>query len=176
MVHTLIKNPSSTVQATKYPRWLRKRRQTRPQNPQTRALKNYNRNKPTCTLHGPGYDLNLCKAMWVKAKSMKANWSSARGGGGHGKFTSDKQHLGGGKEPNTLATSDMDKTNLNSKISLRLCRREIPTQTTIQKLFTFENQRQVQSPTWNKNMAIGSCQINPSGARETHWLKNSCIV
>ena len=127
MVHTLIKNPSSTVQATKYPRWLRRRRQTRPQNPQTRALKNYNRNKPTCTLHGPGYDLNLCKAMWVKAKSMKANWSSARGGGGHGKFTSDKQHLGGGKEPNTLATSDMDKTNLNSKISLRLCRREIPT-------------------------------------------------
>ena len=70
--------------------------------------------------------MNLCKVMQAQAKSMKAIWSSAHGGGGRGKFTSAGKPSADEKDLNTLVASAVEKVLKIRKI-LKVKLRTTPT-------------------------------------------------
>ena len=83
--------------------------------------KNKNKNKVdynlTCPLNGAGQYMNSCKVVQSKAKSMKATWTYARGGGGRETFAGAKKCVDESEEFNTLSVLYMAKSMKKPRIS-----------------------------------------------------------
>ena len=65
--------------------------QTKKTSVEDAKIKTNNNKSPTCTLHAPGNNINLCKVLQEKAKSAKSTCSSASRGGGCSNFTGAKK-------------------------------------------------------------------------------------
>ena len=76
---------------------------------------NKNYIKPICPLYLHEHDMNSCKVIQEHGKSMKENWLSACGGGGHVKFAGANKRLSNGKYLNTLVALDAAKAMNTTK-------------------------------------------------------------
>ena len=131
-----------------------------------------NKHKPNCPLHGPWYDVNLCKVMQVQAKSMRDDWLYYRGLRVHVKLMRDKNHVAGGKDSNILIASDT-KNYLKMKKIIKLRIRMDINWTPILKLLTLKTQTLAWIPIWDKTIAVGNSYLQLSCARKAIWIKNS---